>query len=103
MTSKNPLRSCGDVDESVLQYAEVKALCAGDPRIKEKMDLDVQVGRLRMLKSAYQNNRYDLEHKVAVAIPKELAECRDVVEKLKGDAEHLTHNTHDDNEEKSRL
>lgn len=100
MTSKNPLRSCGDVDESVLQYAEVKALCAGDPRIKEKMDLDVQVGRLRMLKSAYQNNRYDLEHKVAVAIPKELAECRDVVEKLKGDAEHLTHNTHDDNEEK---
>lgn len=100
MTSKNPLRSCGDVDESVLQYAEVKALCAGDPRIKEKMDLDVQVGRLRMLKSAYQNNRYDLEHKVAVAIPKELAECRDVVEKLKGDAEHLTYNTHDDNEEK---
>lgn len=100
MTSKNPLRSCGDVDESVLQYAEVKALCAGDPRIKEKMDLDVQVGRLRMLKSAYQNNRYDLEHKVAVAIPKELAEYRDVVEKLKGDAEHLTHNTHDDNEEK---
>lgn len=100
MTSKNPLRSCGDVDESVLQYAEVKALCAGDPRIKEKMDLDVQVGRLKMLKAAYQNNRYDLEHQVAVSIPRKLAECRSIIEKLKGDKEHLAQNTCEDNEEK---
>ncbi len=58
MTSKSPMRSCDDVDEQALSYAEVKALCAGDPRIREKMDLDVQVARLKVLRSDYQNQKY---------------------------------------------
>ena len=51
MTSKSPVRSCDDVDEQALSYAEVKALCAGNPLIKEKMDLDVQVAKLKVLKA----------------------------------------------------
>ena len=61
MTSKSPVRSCEDVDEQVLTYAEVKALCAGDDRIKEKMDLEVDIARLRMLKAEHQSMQYRLE------------------------------------------
>ena len=57
MTSKSPVRSCEDVDEQVLSYAEVKALCAGDDRIKEKMDLEVEVARLKMLKVCFVNRK----------------------------------------------
>lgn len=64
MTSKSPVRSCEDVDEQVLSYAEVKALCAGDSRIKEKMDLEVEVAKLRMLKSEYQSTQYQLEDRL---------------------------------------
>ena len=61
MTSKSPVRSCDDVDETALSYAEVKALCAGDPRIREKMDLDVDVARLRLMKADHQSQQYRLE------------------------------------------
>ncbi|WP_346690379.1 LPD5 domain-containing protein [uncultured Cloacibacillus sp.] len=100
MTSRSPVRSCEDVDESVLQYAEIKALCAGDPRIKEKMDLDIQVGRLTLLKSAYQDNRYMLEHSVAKTLPEEIANCKAKIKFLESDIEYIKANTHDENEEK---
>ena len=63
MTSKSPVRSCDDVDEQALSYAEIKALCAGDPQIKEKMDLDVDVARLKVLKADHQSQQYRLEDK----------------------------------------
>ena len=68
MTSKSPVRSCDDVDEQALSYAEVKALCAGNPLIKEKMDLDVQVAKLKVLKADHQSQKYRLEDKL-LAVP----------------------------------
>ena len=73
MTSKSPVRSCEDADETTLSYAEVKALCAGDPRIKEKMDLDVQVAKLRLLKSSHQSQKYQLEDRLLQYFPREIA------------------------------
>ena len=64
MTSKSPMRSCDDIDEQALSYAEIKALCAGDPRIREKMDLDVQVAKLKVLRGDFQNQKYRLEDKL---------------------------------------
>ena len=61
MTSKSPVRSCEDIDEATLSYAEIKSLCAGDSRIKEKMELDVDVAKLKLLKSDYLNQHYRLE------------------------------------------
>ena len=58
MTSKSPVRSCDDVDETALSFAEIKALCAGDPRIKERMDLDVEVSRLKLMKADHQSKQY---------------------------------------------
>ena len=76
MTSKSPVRSCEDADETTLSYAEVKALCAGDPRIKEKMDLDVQVAKLRLLKSSHQSQKYQLEDRLMQYFPREIAATR---------------------------
>ena len=73
MTSKSPVRSCEDADETTLSFAEIKALCAGDPRIKEKMDLDVQVAKLRLLKSSHQNQKYQLEDRLLQYFPREIA------------------------------
>ena len=61
MTSKSPVRSCDDVDEQALSYAEIKALCAGNPLIKEKMDLDIDVARLKVLKADHQSQQYRME------------------------------------------
>lgn len=72
MTSKSPARSCEDMDEAALSYAEVKALAAGNPMIKEKMDLDIQVARLRTLKAAYTSQHYRLEDAVAVTFPRQI-------------------------------
>ena len=74
MTSKSPARSCEDLDEAALTYAEVKALAAGNPMIKEKMDLDIQVARLRTLKAAYTSQHYRLEDAIAVAFPRQIKE-----------------------------
>ena len=76
MTSKSPVRSCEDADETTLSFAEIKALCAGDPRIKEKMDLDVQVARLRLLKSSHQSQKYQLEDKLLQYFPREIAAAK---------------------------
>ena len=72
MTSKSPARSCEDLDEAALTYAEVKALAAGNPMIKEKMDVDIQVARLRTLKAAYTSQHYRLEDAVAVTFPRQI-------------------------------
>ena len=72
MTSKSPVRSCDDVDEQALSYAEIKALCAGNPLIKEKMDLDIEVARLKVLKADYQSQQYSLEDKLLKYFPVEI-------------------------------
>lgn len=72
MTSKSPVRSCDDVDEQALSYAEIKALCAGNPLIKEKMDLDIDVARLKVLKADYQSQQYRMEDKLLKYFPAEI-------------------------------
>ena len=76
MTSKSPVRSCEDVDETALSYAEIKALCAGDPRIKEKMDLDVDVARLRLMKADHQSKQFRLEDQVLKNFPRQMEQYR---------------------------
>ena len=87
MTSKSPMRSCDDVDEQALSYAEVKALCAGDPRIREKMDLDVQVAKLKVLRSDYQNQKYRLEDKLLKHYPEKIQKAKNRIAALKNDAQ----------------
>ncbi len=72
MTSKSPVRSCEDIDETALSYAEIKALCAGDPRIKEKMDLDIDVSRLKLLRANHQNQQYRLQDRLLQYFPQEI-------------------------------
>ena len=72
MTSKSPVRSCEDIDETALSYAEIKALCAGDERIKEKMDLDVDVARLRLMKANHQSQQYRLEDSILRTFPEQI-------------------------------
>ena len=79
MTSKSPLRSCEDMDEAVLSYAEIKALCAGNPLIKEKMDLDIQVANLQTLKASYQSEHYRLEDKLLTYYPREITNCQELI------------------------
>ena len=85
MTSKSPVRSCEDVDETTLSFAEIKALCAGDPRIKEKMNLDVEVSKLRLLKSSFQSQKYSLEDNLARYFPREIAETKARIAALESD------------------
>ena len=73
MTSKSPVRSAEDIDETALSYAEIKALCTGDDRIKEKMDLDIDVQRLKLLKSNHLNQKYMLEDQILKHFPREIA------------------------------
>ncbi|MGP1616371.1 helicase-related protein, partial [Peptostreptococcus stomatis] len=85
MTSKTPVRVAEDVDESSLNYAEIKALATGDPKIKEKMDLDNEVTKLKMLEANYKSNRYRLEDKVAKNYPEEIARTEKLIEAVKKD------------------
>lgn len=85
MTSKTPVRVAEDVDESSLNYAEIKALATGDPKIKEKMDLDNEVTKLKMLEANYKSNRYRLEDKVAKNYPEEIARTEKLIEDVKKD------------------
>ena len=85
MTSKTPVRVAEDVDESSLNYAEIKALATGNPRIKEKMDLDTQVTKLKMLEANYKANRYQLEDKVTKSYPNEIARLEKLIEATKMD------------------
>ena len=92
MTSKSPVRSCEDVDETTLSFAEIKALCAGDPRIREKMNLDVEVSKLRLLKSSFQSQKYTLEDNLARYFPREIAETKARIAAL--ESEIHTRDTH---------
>ena len=87
MTSKSPVRSCEDVDEQALSYAEIKALCAGNPLIKEKMDLDVQVAKLKVLKADHQSQKFRLQDKLLTKFPAEIQETNAHIAGLKADAQ----------------
>ena len=87
MTSKSPMRSCDDIDEQALSYAEIKALCAGDPRIREKMDLDVQVAKLKVLRSDFQNQKYRLEDKLLKTFPEEIQKQKTRIAALQQDSQ----------------
>ena len=90
MTSKSPVRSCEDIDETALSYAEIKMLATGNPHIKEKMDLDIQVQKLRLLKSSFLSEKYALEDKIIKFYPQEIARRSDVIAGLKSDIERVT-------------
>ena len=87
MTSKSPMRSCDDIDEQALSYAEIKALCAGDPRIREKMDLDVQVAKLKVLRGDFQNQKYRLEDKLLKTFPEKIQKQKTRIAALQQDSQ----------------
>ncbi len=87
MTSKSPVRSAEDVDDTALSYAEIKALATGNPHIKEKMDLDIQVSKLKLLKSSHTSQIYRLESDIAKRYPKEIASTKERIAGLKSDLE----------------
>ena len=87
MTSKSPVRSCEDVDEQALSYAEIKALCAGNPLIKEKMDLDVQVAKLKVLKADHQSQKFRLQDKLLTKFPADIRETNAYIVGVKADAQ----------------
>ncbi|MBS6677128.1 MAG: DEAD/DEAH box helicase family protein [Clostridiales bacterium] len=90
MTSKSPVRACDDVDEQALSYAEIKALCAGDSRIKEKMDLDIDVARLKVLKSDHQSQQYRLEDRLLKYFPAEMEKQRGFIQGFEADMQTVT-------------
>lgn len=94
MTSKSPVRSCNDVDETALSFAEIKALCAGDPRIKERMDLDVEVSRLKIMKADYKSKRYRLEDNLLRSYPEQIQAITSQQSALKADAKMLLAHPH---------
>ncbi len=86
VTSKSPVRSFEDVDETALSYAEIKALCAGDPRIKERMELDVEVSRLKILEAGHKGRQYELENRVLSEYPREIKRLEQSIQGLESDA-----------------
>ncbi len=90
MTSKSPVRSCDDVDETALSFAEIKALCAGDPRIKEKMDLDIEVSKLKLMKAGHQSRQFRLEDQILKEFPVEIEQCKGYIEGFKQDLQTLS-------------
>ena len=94
MTSKSPVRSCDDVDETALSFAEIKALCAGDPRIKERMDLDVEVSRLKLMKADHQSKQYRLEDRLLKYFPEEIEKNKGFIAGLEADMATLAEHPH---------
>ena len=94
MSSKNPVRSCEDVDEVALSFAEIKALCAGDPRIKERMDLDVDVARLKIMKADYKTKQFRLEDSLFHSFPAEISKTEEQIEALQADMQTLSQHPH---------
>ena len=90
MTSKSPVRSCEDIDEAALSYAEVKALATGNPYIKEKMDLDIQVSKLKLLKASHTSQRYRLEDNIAKHYPMQIAAMKERLEGYRTDIQTYT-------------
>ncbi len=89
MTSKSPVRSCEDIDEAALSYAEIKALCAGDERIREKMDLDVDVARLRLMKASHQSQQFRLEDNILRHFPAQIEENKGFLSGFEADMKTL--------------
>ena len=94
MTSKSPVRSCEDVDETALSYAEIKALCAGDERIKEKMDLDVDVARLKLMRANHQSQQYKLEDSILKRFPEDIEKSKGFISGLEADMRTLAAHPH---------
>ena len=94
MTSKSPVRSCDDVDETALSFAEIKALCAGDPRIKERMDLDVEVAKLKLMKADHQSKQYRLEDQLLKYFPQEIETNKGYIQGFEADLETLVAHPH---------
>ena len=94
MTSKSPVRSCDDVDETALSFAEIKALCAGDPRIKERMDLDVEVSKLKLMKADHQSKQYRLEDQLLKYFPEEIEKHKGYIQGFEADLETLAAHPH---------
>ena len=94
MTSKSPVRSAEDIDETALSYAEIKALCTGNPHIKEKMDLDIDVQRLKLLKANHLSQRYALEDQIIKYLPQKAAALEQRMECYTADINRLKENTH---------
>ena len=90
MTSKSPVRSCEDIDEAALSYAEVKALATGNPYIKEKMDLDIQVSKLKLLKANHTSQRYRLEDNIAKHYPMQITALKERLEGYRTDIQTYT-------------
>ncbi len=89
MTSKSPVRSCEDIDETALSFAEIKALCAGDPRIKERMDLDVEVSRLKIMKADHQSKQYRLEDQLLKYFPEQIEQNKGYIRGFEADMKTL--------------
>ena len=96
MTSKSPVRSAEDVDETALSYSEIKALASGNPLIKEKMDLDVQVSKLKILKANFLSVKYELEDQIASTFPQKISNAKYNIEKIKSDIELVNRHINDD-------
>ncbi len=94
MTSKSPARTCEDVDEAALSYAEIKALCAGDPRIKERMELDVDVSKLKIMKSAHQSQQFQMEDNLLKYFPEQIAQHQGFIKGLEDDMKTLAEHPH---------
>ena len=94
MTSKSPVRSCDDVDETALSFAEIKALCAGDPRIKERMDLDVEVSKLKLMKADHQSKQYRLEDQLLKYFPEKIEKHKGFIQGFEADLETLAAHPH---------
>ena len=94
MTSKSPARSCDDVDEQALSYAEIKALCAGDPQIKEKMDLDIEVARLKVLKADHMSQHFRLEDRLLKYFPAEIEKSQEIIRGLTADIQTAASHPH---------
>ena len=94
MTSKSPVRSCDDIDETALSYAEIKALCAGDERIREKMDLDVDVARLKLMKASHQSQQYRLEDNLLKTFPEEIEKSKRFIAGFTADMQTLAEHPH---------
>ena len=94
MTSKSPARTCEDVDEAALSYAEIKALCAGDPRIKERMKLDVDVSKLKIMKSAHQSQQFQMEDNLLKYFPEQIAQHQGFIKGLEADTKTLAEHPH---------
>ena len=92
MTSKSPVRSAEDIDETALSYAEIKALCSGNPAVKEKMDLDVAVAKLKLLKANHLSQIYSLEHDITHRYPRLIKEAEQMIEGYQQDIKHRDEN-----------